>query len=480
MANILKPDGLSNIWAATGTKVSPSVAKYGTGWIVETPPYQLDNWVQWRQDAAIAHFNQHGIPAWDPETEYQGNLSYTQGSNGVIYRCLVTNTNLDPINSFNSTYWERAFESFGSVQIVTDALAVMVANYQSLAEISNLPLARANLQVWSRTEADARFASLVGNPSQVFRVSTAVGADDAIPLGQLNTLLQQATESTAGVMKIATNGDVATGTNDTNAVTPLKAATVYLSKAGNLAGLTSVATARSNLGLGSVATESSGSFLRASNNLSDVVNPATARANLGLTSTAVQPETYFLRAAGNLSDVTDVATARSNLGLTSLAVTSSALVMFKSDNLSGINPVTARTNLGLSDSATLPSTTWMRGSNNLSEISNVQTARNNLGLGSLATRNVYGVPAGDLVFAGSADSAGGGTILPDGTIMNWGNITAGGTAVFRIPFTIGYSVVCQHGPGSLGAPGSGVGVKTLTYFTLRDGTGGYMWQAIGK
>lgn len=480
MANINKPAALSNIWADAGTKVDPTASKYSTGWVVETPPYQFDNWVQWRQDAAIAHFNQHGIPVWDAVTEYQGNSSYVQGSNGLIYRCLQTNTNVDPINPFNSAQWVQAFESFGSVKIVSDALSAMVLNYQTLANISNLPLARVNLQVFSRVESDARYASIAGSESQVFRVAAAVGPNDAIRLGQLQTLLTQATESTLGVAKIATQGIVAAGLNDTDFVTSLKAATVYLSKSDNLASLTSAATARTNLGLGSAAVQGVEAFLRTANNLSDVPNAATARANLGLTSTATQVESYFLRAGQNLSDVANAATARTNLGLTALAVTDPTTVMFKADNLAGVNAVVARANLGLADSAVLPSTTWLKPANNLSDVSNVQAARNNLGLGNMSTRNIIGVPAGDVVFSGSANGSSGGTRLPDGTIMNWGVVQAGGNGVFTIPFTLGYSVTCQHGPTALGSPSSGITTKTLTYFTLGYGIGGYMWIAIGK
>ncbi len=50
----------------------------------------------------------------------------------------------------------------------------------------------------------------------------------------------------------------------------------------NLSEVTSAATARTNLGLGTASTQSSSAFLQASNNLSDLGTPATARTNLGL------------------------------------------------------------------------------------------------------------------------------------------------------------------------------------------------------
>lgn len=490
MANISKPELLSNIWAAAGVKVDPTVSKYGIGWVVETPPYQLDNWVQWRQDAAIAHFNQHGIPIWDAVTEYQGNSSYVQGSNGVIYRCLLTNTNTDPINSFNRTQWVQAFESFGSVQVVADALAVMVNNYQTLSGISNLPLARVNLQVWSRQESDARYAPLAGNVAQLFRVADAVGPNDAIPLGQLNALLQQATESTLGVMKIATNGVVAAGTNDTDAITSLKAAAVYLSKAGNLAGLASPATARSNLGLGSAAVEPATAFLRATNNLSDVPNAATARANLGITSTAIQPESYFLRSANNLSEVVNKATARTNLGLTAIATADPATVMFKADNLGGLtDTVAARANLGLGDIATANAAQFMQKTENLAGLSNVQTARNNLGLGGAATKNVFGV-VGDLNFTVSGSAGGGIAYLGNKLTLQWGigpglgddsayqqSLIASGT-IMNVQIT-GLGVYDRSvGPCFLANYGGGVASSFTVSNNYDSGAHSYNWQAL--
>lgn len=384
MANITKPSGLSNIWAAAGTKIDPGNSKVGLGWVVQLPPYEYQNWVDNRQDAAIAHINQHGIAEWDAVTEYQGNLSYTQGSNGMIYKCLVTHINKDPINGLNSAFWSLAFESFGSVQVVSDALAVHITNYQTLSAIANPSAARSNLSLYSKAESDTRFAGLNGSSAQVFSVALATQPEHAVRLGQVNSILAQATESNLGVVRLASNGLTESGLDDLTAITPLKASTVYLKKSGNLSGLGNTATARANLGLGSAAVQPDTAFLNTVNNLSDLTNTATARANLGLTSTATQPETYFLRASQNLADLVNVSTARNNLGLQSTAVTPLNTFLLKADNLAGLaDTAIARTNLGLGSAAIASDTAFLKTASNLLDVVNKQSARNNLSVYSI-------------------------------------------------------------------------------------------------
>jgi hypothetical protein len=419
MTNITKPLGLSNVWADGGTKIDPGAAKVSIGWVVQLPPYEYQNWVDNRQDQAIAHMSQHGIPEWDSVTEYQGLLSYTQGSNGIIYKCLQTNTNKDPANTLNGLYWAIAFETYGSVAAVQAQLTTHITNYQTLSGVGNPTAARANLSLYSKAESDARFASLNGDSAQVFSVGVATQPQHAVRLGQVSSLLTQATEASLGVVRLATVGVTEAGTDDLTAITPLKGNAVYLKKSGNLAGLSNVATARSNLGLGSIAVQDVGAFLQTANNLDDVPNKSTARSNLGLTSTATQPETYFLRVGQNLSDVANVSAARTNLGLTSTATTPLTSLLLAANNLSDVpNKATARTNLGLSDSATLPSTTFLARTRNLSDVANVQSARNNLGLGGAAVLDVFGV-SGNLDFT-SSRSVNGYATLGGNVMLQWG------------------------------------------------------------
>lgn len=110
MAEISKPSNLSVTWASGGDILDPGTSKYTTGWQVEIPPRQWFNFLDNRQDEAIAHINQHGVAVWDAGTEYQTDKSYTQSpTTGIIYRCILTHTNQNPDTDLSNTYWVIAF-----------------------------------------------------------------------------------------------------------------------------------------------------------------------------------------------------------------------------------------------------------------------------------------------------------------------------------------------------------------------------------
>lgn len=163
MAFNSKPSGMNIVWASAGDILNPGDTKYQTGWGVEIPPRQWENYSQNKQDAYMAHANQLGIVDWDAETEYQADKSYVQGTtNGTVYRCILTHTNQDPELDVTNTYWIIAFASAGDFYTKTEADGLYLAKAQNLADLTNAATARTNLSVYSqaqtytKTEVDAK------------------------------------------------------------------------------------------------------------------------------------------------------------------------------------------------------------------------------------------------------------------------------------------------------------------------------------
>lgn len=168
----------------------------------------------------------------------------------------------------------------------------------------------------------------------------------------------------------------------------------------NLSDVQNVATARTNLGLGTAATYAATAFAQVANNLSDLASAATARTNLGLGTAATYAATAFAQVANNLSDLASAATARTNLGLGTAATYAATAFAQTANNLSDLaSAATARTNLGLGTAATQNSTAFATSaqgtladgaaqkSANLSDLASAATARTNLGLGTAAIAN---------------------------------------------------------------------------------------------
>lgn len=96
-------------------------------------------------------------------------------------------------------------------------------------------------------------------------------------------------------------------------------ATDYLSKSGNLSGLASTSTARTNLGLGTMATETASDYLSKAGNLSGLASTSTARTNLGLGSISTQDSSNVTISGGSISGITDLAIADGGTGASTAA-----------------------------------------------------------------------------------------------------------------------------------------------------------------
>jgi len=118
MAQFLKPSNLNNVWASGGDRIYPGDTKYATGWQVEIPPRQYFNEIDYKQDQMLAHLNQHGIPVWDNETEYQANKSYVQGRDGQLYKAVLTNIDTDPVGDTTGS-WVTPFAKPSDVPVAS-------------------------------------------------------------------------------------------------------------------------------------------------------------------------------------------------------------------------------------------------------------------------------------------------------------------------------------------------------------------------
>lgn len=155
-----KPTFGEGIWAESPVDSdTPTSGKVATGWTVETPPFEWQNWWQNRVDNMLFHINEHGMPLWDNQTDYPVNALVMRS--GAMYRSLQTpNIAQDP-TAVSSTYW---------------------------VETSGAEAAAGNLKV-------------ANNLSDVNNVVTA-----------FNNIKQTATTSSRGVMLQATDLDVRLGT----------------------------------------------------------------------------------------------------------------------------------------------------------------------------------------------------------------------------------------------------------------------------
>lgn len=173
-----KPD-MSAVWASLGDNTKPVDSYITNGWEAVRPPRQYFNWLDNRQDSALAYLYQAGIVEWDNLTGYEGGSgvnSYVQGSDGKVYKCLSDNGPAvlgvgakDPTNQpANAAFWKEAFGTKAAVDANSSAISTLQTQMGDGSGVTNASAWRTALAAVSSAAFTGSNQSLTTDGYQKF------------------------------------------------------------------------------------------------------------------------------------------------------------------------------------------------------------------------------------------------------------------------------------------------------------------------
>lgn len=159
---------------------------------------------------------------------------------------------------------------------------------------------------WDYVDNSVQVSSVFGRTGAVVAASGDYTSDQ-VTEGSTNLYFTAARVLATVIagLSTATNSAITAADTILQALGKLQAQiNVRLITTNNLSDLTSASTARTNLGLGTAATQSTAFFAQTANNLSDLASASSARTNLGLGTMATQNASAVAITGGTIDNVT--------------------------------------------------------------------------------------------------------------------------------------------------------------------------------